>query len=507
MADIAVRPRRDTRFVARIRPWVALAAAVALSAVVVLGVLPITYVVPVIGVVLALGSPWDSGGAPRPVAARLRNLVLGAGMAAALAAIILMPQLTLPLVALVGLGPLGLIVPVLVLIALALPLAMTDAEPDARPDGWFLLTRRNLILSMTVLVTVGIWYGGPGLSYLAIAVLVIVLPVFVAISRLVAARRGQLGYSLFRQPLRPGLAPQRLQLVNVVLLCGLLALTLGTGAYDAAGLGFSPAAHRVFVALFLVGLVAFVLLALVPLRQVRMGSNVLVAAGSIFLAVQLVLLYRPAAPDAVTIGSPLAEDWWVSQGGHAELVNYHHVGSTQRDALDIEQLVDGSTHRSGGTRDLRSYYVYEKPVLAPADGVVTFVLDGRPDLPIGEVDNRFQGGNEIVMDIGGGHYLAMHHLRQNSVQVHVGDHVTEGQQIALVGNSGNTSEPHIHLQAQTVPDGVGDIRTSDVAETLRNVHTYQLVFRDATLVRSGVESQPSAVDPRRGDIVRPARSS
>jgi Peptidase family M23 len=504
MADTAIRPQRDSRPGARIRPWIALAAAVALSAVVVLGVLPITYVAPVIGVVLALGSPSDYRGEPRPVAARPRNLVLGAGMIAALAAIILMPQLTLPLVALVGLRPLGLIAPVLVLIALALPLAMTDAEPDARLGSWFLLTRRNLILSLTVLVTVGIWYGGPGLSYLPIAVLVIVLPVFVAISRLVAARRLQLGDSLLRQPLRPGLAPQRLQLVNVVVLCGLLALTLGTGTYDAAALGLSQTAHRVFVALFLGGLVAFVLLALVPLRGVRMGSNVLVVVGSIFLAVQLVLLYLPAAPDAVTIGSPLAEDWWVSQGGHAELVNYHQVGSTQQDALDIEQVVDGSTHRPGAARDPHSYYIYEKPVLAPADGVITFVLDGRPDLPIGEADARFQAGNQIVMDIGAGHYLAMHHLRQNSLQVRVGDDVTEGQQIALVGNSGNTTEPHIHIQAQTMPAGVGDIRTSDVAETLRNLHTYQLVFRDATLIRSGVESRPSVVDPRRGDIVRPA---
>ena len=80
MADTAIRPRRDSRFVAWIRPWIALAAAVALSAVAVLGVLPITYVVPIIGVVLALGSPSDYRSEPRPVAARPRNLVLGGGM-------------------------------------------------------------------------------------------------------------------------------------------------------------------------------------------------------------------------------------------------------------------------------------------------------------------------------------------------------------------------------------------------------------------------------------------
>jgi hypothetical protein len=231
----------------------------------------------------------------------------------------------------------------------------------------------------------------------------------------------------------------------------------------------------------------------------------LVVAGSIFLALQLVLLYRPAAPDAMTIGSPLAEEWWIAQGGHAELVNYHHVGSTQQDALDIEQVVNGSTHRPGDASDLHNYYVYEKPVLAPADGVVTFVLDGRPDLPIGQADPYFQAGNQIVMDTGGGHYLMMGHLREGSIEVRVGDRVTEGQQIALVGNSGNTTEPHIHIQAQTLPTGVGDIRAIDVAETLRNLHTYQLLFRDATLIRGGVETQPSAVDPRRGDIVRPTR--
>ena len=52
--------------------------------------------------------------------------------------------------------------------------------------------------------------------------------------------------------------------------------------------------------------------------------------------------------------------------------------STQRDALDIMRVVDGRTHRPGST-DLASYYIYDKPLLAPADGVVTFLMDGPPD--------------------------------------------------------------------------------------------------------------------------------
>ena len=45
------------------------------------------------------------------------------------------------------------------------------------------------------------------------------------------------------------------------------------------------------------------------------------------------------------LGTPLAGEWWVGHGGHAELVNYHQTRSTQRDALDIMQVVDGSIHR------------------------------------------------------------------------------------------------------------------------------------------------------------------
>jgi murein DD-endopeptidase MepM/ murein hydrolase activator NlpD len=142
-------------------------------------------------------------------------------------------------------------------------------------------------------------------------------------------------------------------------------------------------------------------------------------------------------------------------------------------------------------------------VLAPADGTVTYVLDGRPDQQTGSVDERYPSGNQLVIDIGGGHHLMMGHLREGSIKVNVGERVREGQQIARVGNSGNTSAPHIHIQAQTLPIALGDIETMDLPQMLRTLHTYPLLFRDASLIRDGVETLPSAVDPRRGDVIRP----
>jgi hypothetical protein len=255
------------------------------------------------------------------------------------------------------------------------------------------------------------------------------------------------------------------------------------------------------VVAFVLGLVAFVLLCLVPLRQVRLGSNLLVTAAAIFLAAQLISVYRPPV-DAVTVGSPLTGEWWVGHGGHAELVNYHYTRSTQRDALDIMQVVDGSIHRPGST-DLTSYYIYDQPVLAPADGTVTYMVDGHPDLPIGSVDSQHPTGNELVIDIGGGHYLLMGHLRQGSIAVNVGEQVIEGQQIARVGKSGYASHPHLHIQAQTLATGVADLTTIDGPQLVKTLHTYPLLFRGVSLLRGGVETRPTAVDPRRGDYVRP----
>jgi murein DD-endopeptidase MepM/ murein hydrolase activator NlpD len=134
---------------------------------------------------------------------------------------------------------------------------------------------------------------------------------------------------------------------------------------------------------------------------------------------------------------------------------------------------------------------------------VSYVLDGLPDQPIGSVDEHHPSGNSLVIDIGGGRHVMMGHLRQDSITVRSGDRVREGQPIARVGNSGHSSAPHLHIQAQTLPIAIGDIRATDLPQMLRTLRTYPLLFRDADLVRGGAETRPDAIDPRRGDIIRP----
>ncbi|WP_405404406.1 M23 family metallopeptidase [Streptomyces sp. NBC_01104] len=110
------------------------------------------------------------------------------------------------------------------------------------------------------------------------------------------------------------------------------------------------------------------------------------------------------------------------------------------------------------------------PLLAVADGTVVHASHGRRDhlsrnsmpalvyLMVIEASIRdVLGpgsivGNHIVLDLGDGTYALYAHLRRGSLRVRVGDSVRTGQQLAECGNSGNSTEPHVHFQLMDDPD-------------------------------------------------------
>lgn len=111
---------------------------------------------------------------------------------------------------------------------------------------------------------------------------------------------------------------------------------------------------------------------------------------------------------------------------------------------------DGQRH-SGDPSSLESYHCWGRSILAPAEGVVVRSVDDLPDQAIGASDPAKPAGNHIVIDFGNDEYGVLAHLRRGSVRVAEGDAVTAGQEIGLCGNSGNTSEPHLHFHMQTSP--------------------------------------------------------
>lgn len=142
---------------------------------------------------------------------------------------------------------------------------------------------------------------------------------------------------------------------------------------------------------------------------------------------------------------PIKEEWFVFWGGTNQFINYHYVYETQRYAYDLVIMKDGQSYRDAPTKN-ENYYAFNKEIVAPFDGEVVKVIEGVKDNVPGEMDESQPEGNCVVIRHPNNEYSMLAHLKQNSILVKVGDHVQQGQVIGLCGNSGNSSEPHLHFQ-------------------------------------------------------------
>lgn len=128
----------------------------------------------------------------------------------------------------------------------------------------------------------------------------------------------------------------------------------------------------------------------------------------------------------------------------------------QRFAIDWYRVGrQGQTWEGDPTR-LASYLSYRQPVVASAGGRVVEVQDGIPDNrppatpPIPPIENTV--GNHVTVQVAPGRYLLYAHMKPGSLRVREGDHVDGGQVLGLIGNSGNSTTPHLHFQVMTTAE-------------------------------------------------------
>lgn len=196
------------------------------------------------------------------------------------------------------------------------------------------------------------------------------------------------------------------------------------------------------------------------------------------LSLSAILGARDYEGEPVKLVFPLKDGtFYVTHGGASPFLNQHHVVPAQQHALDLVAL-DGIGRRADGLfpSDLDKYVIYGAEVVAPCTGKVTATESALPEMTPPEGDSENVAGNHVLLacdDV----TVLLAHLQKDSVVVKKGQRVKAGRKVGLVGNSGNTSEPHLHIHAVK---GVID----DVTKAVADAEPVPMTFAQRYLVRN-----------------------
>lgn len=170
------------------------------------------------------------------------------------------------------------------------------------------------------------------------------------------------------------------------------------------------------------------------------------------------LLFRPYTEAKEIIRNttkmklPFKGEWSVTWGGDTKEQNYHVESVAQKNAFDFLIYDEkGSTHKGTGESN-EDYYAFGKELYAPCDGEVVLVVDGVKDNVPGVLNPIYIPGNTVIIKTSTGEYAFFAHFKQHSIVVKQGQKVSTGDLLGLCGNSGNSSEAHLHFHLQNVED-------------------------------------------------------
>ena len=149
---------------------------------------------------------------------------------------------------------------------------------------------------------------------------------------------------------------------------------------------------------------------------------------------------------------PFKDEWTVIWGGDTKELNYHVENQAQKNAFDIVIKDErGNSFKTDGITN-EDYYTFGKELIAPCDGEIVLVVDGIKDNKPGELNPMYAPGNSVIIQTDKNEYLFFAHFKQNTIKVKQGQKVKQGELLGLCGNSGNSSEPHLHFHIQNVED-------------------------------------------------------
>jgi murein DD-endopeptidase MepM/ murein hydrolase activator NlpD len=182
--------------------------------------------------------------------------------------------------------------------------------------------------------------------------------------------------------------------------------------------------------------------------------------------------------------------------GRTVLLAERELFVSQRFAIDTVRVdADFNTSNPPDSPHKEDYYAWGQDVLSMGHGRVVVVVNDRPDEEVGSSDRSHPAGNYVVVRHGPCLFSLYAHLLSGSVLVQVGEEIERGQPLGRLGNSGNTTQPHLHLQFMDRWDGLDAVRSVFTSQGL------PALFWDASVNRNGQVLPLRGTTPLELDLV------
>lgn len=145
---------------------------------------------------------------------------------------------------------------------------------------------------------------------------------------------------------------------------------------------------------------------------------------------------------------PFKGEWFTFWGGEHPILNYHVNYPNMKGAFDFVIKNKDLYSYEGDKFKNENYYCFGKEITAPCDALVFSVLDGIEDNVPGKMNPSAATGNTVVLETVNKEFIFLCHFKQNSIVVKEGQKVKKHELLGLCGNSGNSSEAHLHFHIQ-----------------------------------------------------------
>lgn len=176
---------------------------------------------------------------------------------------------------------------------------------------------------------------------------------------------------------------------------------------------------------------------------------------SVYLTVYLPQIFSfPGEEESYVVELPVRGTWSAGHAGGSVLVNYHNAHPSQKYAIDIVKVDERGRFYERPGSEIEQVFSFGEPVFAPASGIVVAAVDTLPNhgISLEPSEVEFPAGNHVVIQFEEERYIFLAHLKPGSLQVAEGDTISAGYPVGTIGNSGNSSWPHLHMHIQDLPE-------------------------------------------------------